>query len=137
MNHELWGKRRPPVKTQDLRLTNVKQTIVKATVALSEATEHITKVKGNIEGKQKIISSLTDSLALLDHATYDLSLGRRAILRPSINKELRALCNQQIPVTNFLFGDDVQTSLKTIKECNKIASLTVTQGSDFKTSPII
>ena len=107
----------------------MQQTIVKATVA--EATEKITKDKGNIDEKPKIISSLTDSLALLGHLTYELSLRRRDIMRPSINKELRALCNQQIPVTDFLFGDDVQSSLKTIKECNKIAS-SVTQGPDYK-----
>ena len=80
---------------------------------------------------QKIISSLTDSLALLGHVTYELPLRRRDIMRPSINKKLRALCNQQIPVKDFLFGDDVQNSLKTIKECNKIAS-SVTQGHNYK-----
>ncbi|CAB4015392.1 Hypothetical predicted protein [Paramuricea clavata] len=135
VNPELWGKLGPPVKTQDLRIANVQQTIVKATVALTEATERITKVKGNIEGKQQIITSLTDSLALLGHATYDLSLRRRDIMRPSINRELRALCSPQIPVTEFLFGDDVQNSLKTITECNKIASSTVKQGSDYKHKP--
>ena len=108
VNHKLWGKLRQPVKSQDLRLANMQQTIVKATVA--EATEKITKDKGNIDEKPKIISSLTDSLALLGHLTYELSLRRQDIMRPSINKELRALCNQQIPVTDFLFGDDVQSS---------------------------
>ena len=92
---------------------------MKATIALAEATEKISKVKGKMDEKPKIISSLTDSLALLGHATYELSLRRCDIMRPSINKELRALCNQQIPVMDFLFGDDVQSSLKTIKECNK------------------
>ena len=88
---------------------------MKATVAFAVATEKISKVKGKMDEKPKIISSLTDSLALLGHATYELSLRRRDIRRPSINKELRALCNQQIPVTDFLFGDDVQSSLKTTK----------------------
>ena len=131
VNHELWGKLKPLVKSQNLRLANVQQTVVKATIALAEATEKISKVKGKMDEKPKIISSLTDSLALLGHATYELSLRRRDIMRPSINKELRALCNQQIPVTDFLFGDDVHSSFKTIKECNKIAS-SVTQGHDYK-----
>ena len=119
------------VKSQDLRLANVEQTVVKAAIALAVATEKISKVKGKMDEKPKIISSLTDSLALLGHATYELSLQRRDIMRPSINKELGALWNQQIPVTDFLFGDDLQTSLKTIKECNKIFS-SVTQGHDYK-----
>ena len=93
VNPELWGKLGPPAKTQDSRIANVQLTMEKATVALTEATERMTKVKGNIEGKQKIITSLTDSLALLGHATYDLSLRRRDIMRPSINRELRALCS--------------------------------------------
>ena len=133
VNHELWGKLTPPVKSQDLRLANVQQTLVKATIALAEATAKISKVKGKMDEKPKnfFISSLTDLLAFLGHATYELSLRRRDIMRPSINKELRALCNQQISVTDFLFGDDVQSSLKTIKECNKIAS-SVTQGHDYK-----
>ena len=38
-------------------------------------------------------------------------------------EELRALCNQQIAVTDFLFGDHVQSSLKTIKECKKNGQL--------------
>ena len=103
VNHELWGKLRPQVKTQDLQFANVQQTIVKATVALTEAIDQITKVKGNFEGKQKVITSLTDLLVLLGHATYELSLCRRDIMKPS-NKELRALCSLQIPVTDFLFG---------------------------------
>ena len=54
-------------------------------------------------------------------------------MRPSINKELRSLCNQQIPVTDQLLGNDVQNSLKTIKECNKIANnCTQAQGSEHK-----
>ena len=107
---------------------------MKTTIAIAEATEQISIVKGKMDEKPKIISSLTDSLALLGHATYELSLRRRDIMRPSINKKLRrALCNQQIPVTDFLFGYDVQSSLKTIKECNKIAS-SVTQGHDYKQS---
>ena len=131
VNNEQWGKLKPSVKSQELQLANVQQTVVKATIALAESTEKITKVKGKIDEKPNIISSLIDSLTLLGHATYELSLRQWDIMRPSINKELHALCNQQIPVTDFLFGDDVQSSLKTIKECNKVAS-SVTQAHDYK-----
>lgn len=54
---------------QVTRLANVQQTVVKATIALAEATEKISKVKGKMDEKPKIITSLTDSLALLGHAT--------------------------------------------------------------------
>ena len=53
-----------------------------ATVALAEAVEQITKVKESMDNKANIISSLTDSLALMGHANYDLSLHRLDIRDP-------------------------------------------------------
>ena len=44
VNHELWCKLKPPVKSQDLRLADI-QTVVKATIALAEATEKISKAE--------------------------------------------------------------------------------------------
>jgi len=52
VNHELWGKLKPPVKSQDLRLANVQQTVVKATITLAEATEKISKVKGKLKNQK-------------------------------------------------------------------------------------
>ena len=129
VNHEIWGKLKTPQKTRDLRMANVQKTVIKATVAVAEVTNELLQKKSSAA----IIRKLTDSIALMGHATYELSLRRRDLMRPSINKELRSLCNQQIPVTDQLFGNDVQNSLKTIKECNKIANnCTQAQGSEHK-----
>ncbi|XP_074608408.1 uncharacterized protein LOC141861082 [Acropora palmata] len=128
-NHEIWGKLKTPQKTRDLRMANVRKTVIKATVAVAEVTNELLQKKSSAD----IIRKLTDSIALMGHATYELSLRRRDLMRPSINKELRSLCNQQIPVTDQLFVNDVQNSLKTIKECNKIANnCTQAQGSEHK-----
>lgn len=133
VNHELWGKLKPPVKSK----TSVSQMCNKPLLKLPSPSlrqqKKICKANEKMDEKPKIISSLTDSLALFGHATYDLSLRRRDIMRPSVNQELQALCNQQIPVTDFMFGDHLQSSLKTIKECNKIAN-SVTQECDYKHS---
>ena len=110
-------------------MANVQKTVIKATVAVAEVTNELFQKKSSAT----IIRKLTDSIALMGHATYELSLHRRDLMRPSINNELRSLCNQQIPVTDQLFGNDVQNSLKTIKECNKIANnCTQAQGSEHK-----
>ena len=79
-------KLKPLVKSQDLRLANVQQTVVKATITLAEATEKISKVKGKMDEKPKIISSLTDSLTLLGHATYELLLWQRGYYE-TLNKQ--------------------------------------------------
>ena len=85
----------------------VQKPVIKATVAVAEVTKELLQKKSSAD----IIWKLTDSIALMGHATHELSLRRRDLMRPSINKELRSLCNQQIPVTDQLFGNDVQNSL--------------------------
>lgn len=125
VNPEVWGKLKTSQKSCDLRMVNVQKTIIKATVAMTEVANELFEKKY----KSDAIRKLTDGIALLGHATYELSLRRRDIMRPSINKDLQALCNQQTPVTDLLFGNDIQNSLKTIKECNKIAN-TATAGRD-------
>lgn len=127
VNPEIWGKLKTFQKSRDLRMVNVQKTIIKATAAITEVANELFEKKYSSDA----IKKLTDGIALLGHATYDLSLRRRDILRPSINKDLQALCNQQTPVTDLLFGNDIQNSLKTIKECNKIAN-TATQSRDYR-----
>ena len=70
----------------------------------------------------ELIGSHTDSLALLGHAQYELSMKRHDVIRPNLNTaaDYTGLCSQNVPVTPHLFGDDLQQQLNTIKSSNKI-----------------
>ena len=41
-------------------------------------------------------------------------------MKPDIGKDYALLCSQQIPFTDYLFGDDLQKQLKDIVDVNKI-----------------
>ena len=88
----------------------------------------------------------TDTLALLVHFSFEISQRRRESNRPHLNKDYAALCSSTIamPVTNFLFGDELQARLSHIRASNKIGNTTSTTnthkrgynqgGHDFKNS---
>ena len=60
-----------------------------------------------------------EAMSLLTHASYEINMQRRLLLRPDIGREYSALCSSQLPFTDFLFGDDLQKHLKDIGDQNK------------------
>ena len=72
-----------------------------------------------------------DGLAVLGHAAHELKQRRRESNNPHLHKDYSTLCSSTVPVTKFLFGDDLQTELTHIKATNKIgvtASSPITSG---------
>ena len=63
-----------------------------------------------------------EAMSLLTHASYEINMQRRLLLRPDIGREYSALCSSQLPFTDFLFGDDLQKHLKDIGDQNKIGA---------------
>ena len=63
----------------------------------------------------------TDSLQLLGHASYEISQLRRDEIKPNLHKDYGDLCSSNIPVTELLFGDELQTQLTHIRATNKLA----------------
>ena len=64
------------------------------------------------------VNYVLDTITALGHADLSLNIRRREVVKPIY----RPLCFKQVPITNFLFGDDVTKSVKDIlKEINQVA----------------
>ena len=61
-------------------------------------------------------------MALLAHASHELSLFRRSSIRPSLEQGYSGLCSDKVPVTKFLFGDNLADSMKEVQETSKLCS---------------
>lgn len=72
----------------------------------------------------------TDALALLGHVCFEITQRRRESIKPSLHKDYAMLCSSNVPVTNLLFGDDIQTELTLILYTWK----TITSDSEILTS---
>lgn len=71
---------------------------------------------------KELTSMLIDSLKLMTYVYCDLSnRSREFIIQPEKNKEFRALCLNEYPVTDKLFGKKVEDILKANKMGSKIS----------------
>lgn len=70
----------------------------------------------------------TDTLAFLGHISFEISQRRRNAIRPTLHKDYATLCASHVPITNFLFGDELQTQLNHIRASNKISSTASTSN---------
>ena len=72
----------------------------------------------------------TDALGPLDHMSFEISHRRRDAISPNLNKEYATLCASHFPITNMLFGDELQTQLNHIRASNKICNTTSSHGGN-------
>ena len=120
-------------RLNDLKLSHLQEHVTKAGHIIVSNTECLLRAK--IPDSNACIESLvrtnTDALALLGHACSEITQRRRESIKPHLHKDYATLCSTTVPVTKFLFGDDLQTELTHIRATNKIgttASYTGTQS---------
>ena len=138
VNPEIWSTLNHTVRGSDLKLVNFQKTLVKVGVALTQSTETLLSMRAkhgcsDAEHKQqlgKLVTYNTDALALLGHTHMELLSRRRELIKPNLNKEYVSLCSPQTPITELLFGDDLQARMACIKAANKISQST-TSSSKF------
>ena len=124
VNPEVWMKLNRPTIRQDLQMANIQRAIVKTCTALTQLAEILLTTPSDTAGPDlgKLLTMNAGALALLGHATHRLSMHRRQAIKPFLNKEYATLCSPQGPVTEFLFGDELQAQLNNVKATNKIGN---------------
>ena len=125
VNPEIWDKLSHSAKQHDLRSSSTQRTLATVGALLCKSTELIMNVKhtqqSNFDSDLKtLIKMNTDAVALLSHAHIEMSHRRRESTKPHLNKEYAGLCASHVPVTTFLFGDDLQARLNSIRASNRI-----------------
>ena len=132
VNPEIWSRISNNGQRQDLKLAAIQKTLVavgtavtKAAQLLMDARQHdgIRRREGDKNNlTNEVLTLQVDALALLGHTNYELSLRRREMMKPSLNKDYASLCSSQTSVSSMLFGDELQSQLNQ-SNCHSIWAL--------------
>ncbi|XP_076066123.1 uncharacterized protein LOC143039747 [Oratosquilla oratoria] len=119
-------------KKADVRMKEVNKDITKATSIIIKSLLVLDKVAQD-EGNAVVaheVGMINGALALLGHANYRNRLVRRFNIKREINQKYSHLCSDKVPMSRFLFGDDLSQSARQIEEAEKLKSK-ITAKSPF------
>ena len=91
-----------------------------AIIQMTEALLQCFKNKGDLN-MPTLISKATDALALMGHASHELSFRRREQMAVVLKKEYAGLISPSISVTDSLFGDDLSKTMHDLKQTSYIS----------------
>ena len=121
---EVWARIDHNVKQLDLRASSIQANLVKVGAILARSTDKLPLAQAEVTSSEikALITFNTDAMPLLGHASRDFSQRRRETLKPHLNKEYATLCASHMPITSFLFGDDLQAQLTSIRATNGVSN---------------
>ena len=125
VNPEIWARIDHNAKQLDLRASSIQTNLVKVGAILARSTDKLLSLaQAEVTSSEikALITFNTDAMALLGHASCDLSQRRRETPKPHLNKEYANLCASHPPITSFLFGDDLQAQLTSIRAINRVSN---------------
>ena len=100
-NDEVWALCDKYIKKKDNRLTNIQRALVSASTAVARVTDQLMKSLTS-KGKQPLplkdmVTSLTDAVSLMGHASHQTSLRRRDNMVPILKRDYAALKSPNVP----------------------------------------
>lgn len=132
VNPEVKGAIAESVSRRDTRLSQLQQQLGASLTAVGMALTGMLKEEGR--DNKNYIQLLSDAGRLLSNIFHSESLSRRDLIAINLNKELKDTL-ADTPITEFLFGNDLDTRIKTVKELEKSAEQLKIQKKFFRTIP--
>ena len=125
----------PYHKRVDRRLSDIQKSISLATSAILQIANETLKCQKESESSfdhKKVVSTAIDAISFMAKATHSLFAERRDHLKLALNEEVRSLCDLEPTSSEYLFGENMNESLKLAKENYKLSQNLVSTKSRNK-----
>ena len=138
VNPEIWAPLNAAQRRADLRMANVQQALQKATFATVMTTDKLLGMRNDPKNTSlqfnELITNNVDVVALLGHATHELSHLRREKLKPALKPAYHALCSPETLTASskYLFGEDLAKQIRDAKETNRIGNAFGSSKHDYR-----
>lgn len=117
-NQEIWHRLSTVQRREDVRMTNIQRAIHSRATAISQILDLL---PAGAKNKAKLdipclVAKGCDALALLGHASHEMSFRRRRSMSSALKREYSGLVSPNVPVTDNLFGDDLMKTVRDLKQ---------------------
>ena len=122
-NDEIWKKLSRFQKRKDVKMANVQRVLSASATAITQVIENLlsaSKDKTTMD-IPAIVSKVTDALALMGHASHEVSFRRWEMLAHTLKRKYAGLASPAVPVTDFLFSDDLLKTMRDIHQSSTIS----------------
>lgn len=119
VNGEIWNNLPLPAKTSDAKYQAMQQNLVRSLVAQTRAMDLVVKHSPKA-ALPPILKPQLDSAKLISVSIQDISQRRKNNLKSFMRPEYRALCSAKLPTSKYLFGDNLEQSLKAVRATSNI-----------------
>ena len=127
-NHLIWDKLKPETRSNDIKLQRVQCTLVKGVTPMVSIVEKLLEAKdkvpkGDALDVPGLTRGVTDAIALIGAANFELNMRRRENIKPELNEDYKHLCSSSVTITKSLFGEDSELSKqrKDLAEATKVS----------------
>ena len=124
INPNLWSQLPREQKEQDKRLQNAQSLLSKGLTGVVQVKETLLQFNSHPDKFLLLSKELNDKVdacvALLGNAFLESSYRRRDLLKTAIHQRFHSLCGSKTPITNYLFGDNMLETAKTITSSQKM-----------------
>ncbi|CAC5415403.1 unnamed protein product [Mytilus coruscus] len=119
VNKEIWENIPNQAHSSDVYLQEVQKSMMAGMVPIVNLANQLAIKKEPID-PSIVKSELSDSISLMGHAYYSLSMKRRYDIRRFLNPRYQRVCSHDIPVNENLFGDNIMSRIKELGDPTKI-----------------
>jgi hypothetical protein len=126
VNKGIWSSLQRKAKDQDLKLQQIQSIMCKTFYPLAHLMDKLLKSQSkrqSLSGADlnDCLTLCNDTFKLLQLGFTEMSQRRRLSLKPELANEYKALCSSEIPVSDYLFGDDLEKQIREITDAKKVS----------------
>ena len=121
VNIDVWSSMDRTTKTRDLKCQRKQKILLTAINSLVKVAQACVS---NVElDRRDTMNRVSDAIGLVFKTSKEISMDRRAsiVFADGIDKKYRRLLSSDIPVTSWLFGDDLKGALASIEQSSKMS----------------
>ncbi|CAC5400579.1 unnamed protein product [Mytilus coruscus] len=117
INLGIWSQMSVPNRMNDVKLQKIQNLLGKAACPMLYSMDlFLSKSQTNDGLSREEVQSATqlckDAYQMTQVTYADITFRRRALIQAEIEPKYKALCKDDVPVTDFLFGNDIKDKVK-------------------------